>query len=130
MPSSLSRPGTTNSFFGQGGILDAGVGAFEDLSQGNLLGAVIKGGSAVYNYNKMDDPGDTFKEEINAEASKEIRKVTGNPATSATVFPTPKPTKKAKTRAQVIEENAGSLAPTTDDTPRLRTRAKDITVDE
>lgn len=119
VPSSLSRPGTTNSFFGQGGILDAGVGAFEDLSQGNLLGAVIKGGSAVYNYSKIDDPNDTFKEEINAEASKEIRKVTGNPATSATVFPSPS-IKKAKTRAQVIEESRGSLAPLAQNETRVR----------
>ena len=129
VPSNLSRPGTTNSFFGQGGLLDAGVGTFEDLSQGNLLGAVIKGGTAVYNYSEnMDDPSATFEEEINAEASKEIRKVTGNPATGATIFPTPKPS-KAKTRAQVIEEKAGSLAPAVDDTPRLRTTEKDTTVD-
>jgi hypothetical protein len=66
-PSALSRPGSTNSFLGQGGLLDAGVGAFEDLSEGNIVGAAVKGARAVYSYNKMDDPKAVFKEEALGE---------------------------------------------------------------
>ncbi|NDB64732.1 MAG: hypothetical protein EB168_03550 [Euryarchaeota archaeon] len=41
-PSSLSRPGSNTSVLGQGGLIDAGLGIFDDLSSGNLLGAAIK----------------------------------------------------------------------------------------
>lgn len=71
-PSALSRPGSTNSFLGQGGILDAGVGAFEDLSQGNILGAVVKGARAVKTFRDIEDPGAVFTEEAISETKKVI----------------------------------------------------------
>ena len=46
--SALSKAGSTASLFGQGGILDAGAGIFEDLAAGDILGAVQKG-SSVFN---------------------------------------------------------------------------------
>ena len=38
--SPLSRPGSTATVFGQGGLLDAGVGILEDLQSGSVLGLI------------------------------------------------------------------------------------------
>jgi hypothetical protein len=38
--SPISRPGSTSTVFGQGGLLDAGGGILEDLQSGGLLGAI------------------------------------------------------------------------------------------
>ena len=43
--SALSSPGATDSLLGQGGIMDAGTGIVNDLSSGNILGAVQKAGT-------------------------------------------------------------------------------------
>lgn len=72
-PSSLSRPGSTNSFFGQGGLLDAGVGTFEDLSQGNIIGAATKAARGIGTFKKMDDPSKVFKEEALGEVKDALR---------------------------------------------------------
>lgn len=47
--SPLSRPGGTQSILGQGGLLDAGIGIYEDLQSGSVagvIGAVQKAGTA------------------------------------------------------------------------------------
>jgi hypothetical protein len=47
--SALARPGSTQTVFGQGGLIDAGIGIIEDLQRGDLsgvIGAVQKGGTA------------------------------------------------------------------------------------
>lgn len=54
-PSPLSRPGSTATIMGQGGLLDTGAGILEDLQSKNLLGiigAVQKAGTA---YNTFKD---------------------------------------------------------------------------
>ena len=59
VPSSLSRPGQTQTVFGQGGLLDAGAGFLTDLQAGNfqgLLGAVQIAG-ASYNTFKNKNLG-------------------------------------------------------------------------
>ena len=71
--SSLSRPGSTNSFFGQGGILDSGVGVFEDLANGDILGAAVKGARTVYGITKMENPGGAVKEEVLGEVKTVIK---------------------------------------------------------
>lgn len=71
--SPISRPGSRNSVFGQGGLLDAGAGIIEDLqnlSSGsggitNLLGAVQIGASAWYNIFRNQNIGTTLQNEIN-----------------------------------------------------------------
>ena len=123
-PSALSRPGSTNSFFGQGGILDAGVGAFEDLSSGNLLGAAVKGARAVYTYKKMESPSDTFKEEINSETKNAISGATGTErAGGGFAFYTPKKG-KVLTRAEVLSQQDGALAPKPQGTPTATTSSR------
>jgi hypothetical protein len=39
-PSALSRPGSTSSVLGQGGLIDAGVGIIQDLQSGGVAGVV------------------------------------------------------------------------------------------
>ena len=38
--SSISRPGSQSTVLGQGGLIDAGVGIYEDLQQNNLAGVI------------------------------------------------------------------------------------------
>ena len=60
--SALARPGSTATVFGQGGLVDAGIGLFEDLNalqsgQGglqNVLGAVQKAGTAYQTFKGKD----------------------------------------------------------------------------
>jgi hypothetical protein len=47
--SGLARPGSTQTVFGQGGLIDAGIGAIQDLQRGDLggvIGAVQTAGTA------------------------------------------------------------------------------------
>lgn len=39
-PSPIALPGSTQTFFGQGGLLDAGVGVLQDLQSGSLTGLI------------------------------------------------------------------------------------------
>ncbi len=50
-PSAISRPGSTSTVFGQGGLLDAGGGILEDLQSGGLLGAIgaVQKAGTAYN---------------------------------------------------------------------------------
>jgi len=45
--SPIARPGSNRTILGQGGLVDAGVGVLEDLSNGNYLGALQKAGTAA-----------------------------------------------------------------------------------
>jgi hypothetical protein len=49
--SPISRPGSTATVFGQGGLLDAGGGILEDLQSGGLLGAIgaVQKAGTAYN---------------------------------------------------------------------------------
>lgn len=51
VPSAISRPGSTATVFGQGGLLDAGGGILEDLQSGGLLGAIgaVQKAGTAYN---------------------------------------------------------------------------------
>lgn len=44
--SPIARPGSNAAILGPGGLLDAGGGILEDLSSGNVLGAIQKAGAA------------------------------------------------------------------------------------
>lgn len=54
-PSPLARPGSTNSIFGQGGLLDVAGGISSDLQSGNLMGLVgaVQKAGTFYNTNKQ-----------------------------------------------------------------------------
>jgi hypothetical protein len=81
--SALARPGSTNTVFGQGGLVDAGVGLYEDLnalSTGrgglqNIIGAVQKAGTA---YN-------TFKDKNIASIANQEAKIAAKQVLQATL---------------------------------------------
>jgi hypothetical protein len=66
--SPLNRPGGTQSILGQGGLLDAGIGIYQDLNARNLagvIGAVQKAGTAYQTF-KGKDLKAIAREEANA----------------------------------------------------------------
>ena len=91
-PSSLSRPGSTNTFLGQGGVLDAGVGVFEDLSQGKIFDAAQKAGRLILNKDNISLKG--VKEEVIQETRRVVAQGIATNAINqaASYIPSPKKT--------------------------------------
>ena len=103
-PSPLGRPGGTRSILGQGGLLDAGIGIYQDLQAGtvgSLIGAVQKAGTAYQTF-KGRDLRAIAREEINTGAREVLRntipgQVRAQPGAQSTttnrtvgpIFPTP-----------------------------------------
>jgi hypothetical protein len=54
-PSMFGKPGATDSIFGAGGLLDAGVSIYDDLASGNILGALVTGATAYENFSGIND---------------------------------------------------------------------------
>lgn len=73
--SPLSRPGGTQSILGQGGLLDAGIGIFEDLNSKSLAGVVgaVQTAGTVYNTFKGKDIKSIAREETNAGIREVVR---------------------------------------------------------
>ena len=72
-PSPLSKSGSTASIFGQSGVLDTASGAFEDLSNGNIFGAIKKVGSSVRTFKNADMSfGDILKSDVKREAKSQL----------------------------------------------------------
>lgn len=102
IPSSLGRPGGTRSVLGQGGILDTGIGIYQDLASGNvmgLIGAIQKAGTSYYTL-KDTNLGAMLNEEAIAGAKGVLRNTlpgqirnqpnsTANSPLNAPIFPTP-----------------------------------------
>jgi hypothetical protein len=65
--SPISRPGSTASVFGQGGLLDAGAGILQDLQSGSLLGAIGAAQKAGTAYNTFK--GKNIKSIATSEAT-------------------------------------------------------------
>ncbi|RLA01858.1 MAG: hypothetical protein DRQ47_07525, partial [Gammaproteobacteria bacterium] len=88
-PSPLSKPGSTASILGQAGLLDTGAGAWEDLSQGNILGAVKKIGSQYKSFKNSDlSFSEIVKSDVIQEAGVQLPKVMNNLSKSAgSLFP-------------------------------------------
>lgn len=95
--SPISRPGSTASIMGQGGLLDTGAGILEDLQSGSLLGvlgAAQKAGTA-YNTFKGKNLSSIAKSEATSLGTQAIqtygpgavRNVVGR--ANGMVFPTP-----------------------------------------
>lgn len=88
--SPLARPGSTISVLGQGGLIDAGVGIYEDLQKGStqgVLGAAQKA-TTVYQTWKNANAKPVIADEAKAAATTILRTVTNNP-TANQIFPTP-----------------------------------------
>ena len=100
--SALARPGSTASVFGQGGIVDAGIGIYEDLEAilsgrgglQNVIGAVQKAGTTYETLKKVNSS--SIKEEVQsglkqaaATALPGAVRLAVNTA-NGMIFPTPK----------------------------------------
>jgi hypothetical protein len=88
--SSLSRPGSTRTIFGQGGLLDAGGGILEDLQSGSPLGLIGAAQKALTARNtfKGADLKSLTKSEAAALGTKAI--TSGIKNNAGRFFPTPK----------------------------------------
>jgi hypothetical protein len=96
--SPLARVGGTATVLGQGGLLDAGIGAIEDLQSGGLagvIGAVQKAGTA-YNTFKGKDIGKILKQDTITGVTQVLRNTTPGSVRQTIggldgfVFPTPR----------------------------------------
>lgn len=75
--SPIAKAGANGTILGQGGLVDAAGGAIEDLTQGNILGAIQKAGTA-YNTFKNKDITQVVKNEILVGATNAIRNTPNN----------------------------------------------------
>jgi hypothetical protein len=73
--SPISRPGSTSTVFGQGGLLDAGGGILEDLQSGGLLGAIgaVQKAGTAYNTFKGKNIASIAKSEAVTQGVKSIQ---------------------------------------------------------
>ena len=73
--SSLSRPGSTQTVLGQGGLIDAGLGIAQDLQSGDLIGAIgaAQKAGTVYNTWKGKDIRAAVSEEANQQLKNVLR---------------------------------------------------------
>lgn len=74
--SPLSRPGGTASIIGQGGLLDTGIGIYEDLQKGSVagvIGAVQKAGTAYGTFK-----GKNLRSIVQTEATQAAKDVLRN----------------------------------------------------
>jgi hypothetical protein len=89
--SSLARPGSTSTVFGQGGLLDAGGGILQDLQSGSVAGLIGAAQKALTARNtfKGKDIASLAKSEAAALGTQAI--TTGIKNNAGRFFPTPKP---------------------------------------
>jgi hypothetical protein len=73
--SPLSRPGGTQSILGQGGLLDAGIGIFQDLNKKSLAGVIgaVQTAGTVYGTFKNKDIKSIAREEANIAVKDVVR---------------------------------------------------------
>ena len=84
--SPIARPGANQTVFGQGGLLDAGVGIIDDLQSGNFLGAI---GSAARANNTLKNPqlGSIAESEVTEIVTKSVLDLAANGARAASGQP-------------------------------------------
>jgi hypothetical protein len=63
--SPIARPGSQSSVLGQGGLVSGAGGVLDDLSSGNLIGAVQKAGATVNTFKKPGALKAALKDDIN-----------------------------------------------------------------
>lgn len=80
--SPIARPGANRNILGQGGLVDAVDGVIGDLSNGNILGAIQKGGTVANTFKNSQNLFNTAK----AELVTGIFNATQNPGTVRNLF--------------------------------------------
>ena len=96
--SPIARPGSNRNILGQGGLVDAGVGVLEDLKNGNILGAIQKGGTLA---NTFKNPQAIFQT-AKAELISGLFNATQNPQTARNFFNFPSTSSTNGSTAQSV----------------------------
>lgn len=103
--SPINRPGNNKTIFGNGGLLDAGQGIINDLSKGNVLGALQTAGRLGRTFKNGQDILQTAKREIVKGAIGAIQ----NPQEARNFFSFPTPGGQNNGASQqVANTNAGA----------------------
>lgn len=109
--SPIARPGTNRTVFGQGGLVDSGIGILNDLSNGNVLGAVQTAGRVSRTFKNSQQILQSAKAELVAGAVSAVT----NPQTVRSVFNFPS-----------IGSNTGTLSQQTNSNNYPSTYAKPV----
>ncbi len=86
-PSPINRPGSNASILGQGGLVDAAGGFIDDLSNGNILGAIRTAGT-TYNTFKNTSLKQVATNELNSVLSSATQQALPGSVRTGTYFPT------------------------------------------
>jgi hypothetical protein len=97
--SPINRPGNNKTIIGPGGLLDAGQGIVEDLSNNNILGALQKAGRLNRTFKNPQDILTTAKREIVGGVIGAIN----NPAAARNVFNFPAPGGQNNSASQQVD---------------------------
>lgn len=99
--SPIARPGANRNILGQGGLVDAAEGIISDLSNGNILGAIQKGGTAFNTFQNTQNLFTTAK----AELISGVLNATQNPQTVRNLFNFPTISSTTGVSAQRVTNN-------------------------
>ena len=90
--SPINKPGSQNTILGQGGLVDAGQTALDQLASGNILGAIQSGGTALKTASNMN-LAQVAKSELVGGLTNAISGTTNPTRNSLFTFPTFDPSK-------------------------------------
>lgn len=114
-PSMFGKAGATDSIFGAGGLLDAGVSIYDDLASGNILGAIVTGATAYENFSGVNNA------EVKDVGAAVLGGVLTNVITSPTVANAASnflfPNSNTNITAQATQQSNNGLTSSTNTTP-------------
>jgi hypothetical protein len=84
--SPIARPGSNATFLGQGGLVDAGTGIINDLSNGNILNAVRTAGTA-YNTFKNTNLTQVATQDLNTLLNQSVQQQLPGSVRTNTYYP-------------------------------------------
>jgi hypothetical protein len=85
-PSPIQRPGANGTILGQGGLVDAAGGFINDLSNGNILGAIRTAGTA-YNTFKNKDLKQIATSDVNSILTNAVQQQLPSAVRTNTYYP-------------------------------------------
>ncbi len=102
--SPIARPGANKTIFGNGGLVDAGLGIAKDLSNGNILGAIQKAGRVSRTFKNPQQILQTAKREIVGGVIGAVQ----NPAAARNIFTFPTPGGQSNGASQNVNNTAAN----------------------
>lgn len=111
--SPIARPGSNRTILGQGGLADAGVGILENLSKGNILGAVQIAGRTGRTFQN----GTQVRQAARAEAISGVIRAVNNAPRSSFNIPAAGSTTQTSTPAPIENRTTPSPVSVPGNTP-------------